>query len=174
MTFAHLDAFLGDCLAAACRARPEILSRGKTIEWKAVVALGSWEALLKHLRDEYVFEFTWEPVRRRIDLLAERLGLECEFPPGNLELLEHAALFRHAIVHNGSRVSRALDQDSGRMGERLLLPQAYSAAVSMAALRVGGRLFAAIAQKFFEQDPKALAGILFGSESKRNADGWGP
>ncbi len=123
MLFAHLDAFLADSIRAICRRRPEVLKSDKQIDWAEIIACGSWEAVLRRLVEEYVFTFGWPEIKKRVEHLKERIGLEFEVSEGDQQEIRRMELIRDLIVHNGGQVSQEYLNRSGRtdvaVGDRI-------------------------------------------------------
>jgi hypothetical protein len=164
MVLAHLDAFMADSLRAICRVRPEVLMSEKKLEWSTLISCGGWDELLAHLIEQYVFEFGWRSIYKRVQFLKEQLGLVIDFPESDIELLEEAENIRNIIVHNGGRVSQEYiartGRDDLRIGDFVPVTLEYVDEVSMAASTLAGELFVEVSRKFFGIEESEISGVL--------------
>lgn len=163
MLFVQLDAFIADSLRIICQLRPEVMKGDKKIDWDTVLECGGWEQLLDHLSEQYIFEFGWQSVRKRITLLRTRLGLVVECPEPDLELLEEAENIRNIVVHNGGRVNqeyiRRTGRDSLTVGAFVPLSLEYLDKIAQVTTTLASNLFVAVSKKFFHIEDSKLTGV---------------
>lgn len=152
MLWAHLDAFMDDSLRAVCRAHPEVMKGGGKVDWDTVVESGGWEELLDRLSERYVLEFGRQSLSKRMEFFKERLGIEIECL--DLKLLEEAERAKHAVAHNGGRVTRGYIRRTGRnelkVGDFVPVSLEYLDRVVWATRMLVGDLFVSVSKKFFD------------------------
>jgi len=56
MLFTHISEFMSESVRAICLRRPEVLKTGKTMDWKTIVELGSWDAIHSQMIEDYLYE----------------------------------------------------------------------------------------------------------------------
>lgn len=160
MLFAHLDAFFTDSLWTICKARPEVLKSGKQISWDNVVSSGGWEELLNQLTEQYVYEFGFPSVIKRVGTLRERMKLAIECQESDLKLLEDGENTRNIVVHNGGRVNQEyitkMGSDGLVVGELVPITLEYVTHLSSASRMLARQLFVAVSKKYFGIDDSKL------------------
>lgn len=165
MMFAHLDAFIADTLRIICQARPEMLKRKKSIEWSTILSCGGWQELMDFLVEQFVYEFGWPPLRKRLKMMDEQLGIQISYPDYDFDisLLEEAENIRHILVHNGGRVSKEyidrVGQYNLQVGDYIPLTFDYLEDVLSASRILVGELFLSVSEKFFGLDPLKITGV---------------
>jgi hypothetical protein len=152
MHLAHLDGFLADSLRAMCVARPELLCRDKKISWEDVVKAGSYDTLLSHLVEDYVYEFGWRSVRNKVSFFQTVHGLIIPTQPETLGALEQAEAVRHLVVHNAGRVSREYLKRSGRrdvqLGEFVSIHADFTESVAVSLEGLAADVFNSVTAKY--------------------------
>lgn len=161
MILAHLDAFLADTMRAICTRRIEALKSGKRMEWSDIVAAGSWGNLIGNMIEEHVFEFGWPPIRERLKILREKIGLDLGLPAEAVDAIEAGEAIRDVIVHNGGNVSqeylRKTKRTDIKVGAPVELDLQDVAKVGNAADEFARDLAKAVGKKFYgEKDPVYL------------------
>ena len=148
MTVAHLDAFLTDSVRAVLLQKPEALASGKQIEWKTLIDLGSWEAVLDYLRDSYCFEFGVKPLDQRLTHLRERLGLDLAVDSEVTESLRYSEQLRHLVLHNGGMASVEFPRKTGERSRNLKVGEPVM--IDVAAVRATGKHVSSLAAAVFQ------------------------
>ncbi len=158
MTFAHLDAFLGDTVRTSCRARPKAMKSKKTPTWDRALNADNWEQFVESMIDEYVYEFGWQNAAKRIELLKERFGIGLNVSPDEILFLDKAENLRHEFVHNGGKATQQyLDKandSSLKLGELIPLDGNFLFDLSRLAINVVSELFASVLKQFFSTTPE--------------------
>ena len=169
MALAQVDGFLNECLRVACQREPNLLRRDKKqVSWNEVIEAGSWRALLESIIEQFSFEFGWNTLQRRIELLRESLGLKIDINDRILNSLEAAYQVRHVVVHNGGRASAEFLKRTQRIdlkvGDSVPVTERYTTWVIRASQVVCSEVFVATALKFFESSEIDWSGIWMQSQ----------
>lgn len=153
MVYAHLDAFMCDSLAAICRLRPDVMKSTKQMEWARILSYDGWEEMLGHMIEEYVFQFGWQTVSKRVEWLRQRIGLPIDYEDADLVFVDEAEKVRNIVVHNAGRVSEEYIRKTGDtklpVGELVPLTLEYTEKAFYATQALAGRLFIGVSEKFF-------------------------
>ena len=124
MTFAYLDAFIGDSVRAICSMCPDVMKSSKKADWEAIISAGSWERLLQNLVDQYVYQFGFDSVVKRLDKMNHLFGLRINLAERIALVLEGGELVRNLFVHNGGQISQKFIDSTQRlhlqMGDELI------------------------------------------------------
>jgi len=78
MAFAHFDAFLGDSVRVILQVKPNILRKNKQIAWNTLIDLGTWENVLEHLSETFVYDFGWLEGKDKLDFVEEKFGFDLQ------------------------------------------------------------------------------------------------
>lgn len=171
MVFAHIEGFMADTLRVVCTVRPDVLKSEKKVDWATALAFDKKEDLISYLTERYVFEFGWQNLPKRLELLKKDTGLEIEYPQSELELIAMAENIRHVIVHNAGRVNQAYIEKTGRtdlaVGDLVPVTLEYIYQLSNAARMLASDLFFAVSKKFFDIEDKKLVGTLRRKKSSK-------
>ncbi len=158
--FAQLDAFMADTLRVICQLRPEVLKKNKQIDWATIVSAGGWQEVLDLLTEEYVFEFGWPPLPKRLKMLREQFGIELSLRDSDWALLEEAENIRNIVVHNGGRINKEYINRTGRceliIGDFIPLTSAYLESAEEVLRMLVSSLFLAVSEKFFGLDASKI------------------
>jgi hypothetical protein len=152
--FAQFDAFWADSIRVVCEVRPEVLKSEKKLSWVTALSFNSLAELKSHLTEQYVFEYGWLPIARRIRRIADELGLSITFAEKDLALLSVFEQRRHLIVHNGGVVTRKYVEETkdsaADPGDPINLSNDDVGTLRYLLRDLAGELLSAIALKFFE------------------------
>jgi hypothetical protein len=136
--FARYDAFVSELLACVFRLRPELLKSGKKVTFENVLEAGSLDELKDELIDREVQDWRL-PMRKQLDLIKKRFGVEIDLPERDILALVDASERRNVIVHRGGRMdSRYLREvpDSSAVGMFLEIDSVYVEETSAALTRL--------------------------------------
>jgi hypothetical protein len=157
MLFAHLDAFISDSMRIICRTRPEILKCDKRMSWADIVSCGDWITILDRLIEDYVFDFGWKSLGKRLEIFQDEIGLKINFTAKALRRLESAELVRHLVTHNGGNINQKyIDftrQNNLKVGEPFPLDGNFIIETNKLVVNLGIAIFTAIMEKFYENEP---------------------
>jgi hypothetical protein len=157
MLFAHLDAFLSDSMRIICQTRPAVLKCDKKMTWADIVSYGQWPTILDRLIEDYVFEFGWKSLRKRLEILNEQIGLRIGFTDEGLQRLEAAELVRHLVTHNGGNINQKYIDVTGQtnftVGQPFPLDAEFIIETNKLIVTLGIEIFTAIMQKFYKDEP---------------------
>lgn len=161
--FAQVDAFTADTIRVICQTRPEVLKKNKQIDWATVVSAGGWQEILDLLTDEFVYEFGWPPLLKRVKMLREQFGIEIPLDDSDWILLDEAENIRNVVTHNGGRVSREYINRTGKrdlvIGSLIPLTSDYLESIEEVSRMLVSGLFLAVSEKFFGLDPSKISGV---------------
>lgn len=164
MAFAFIDAFLADSLRAICQTCPRVLCSNKEVDTATIISCGGWKELIEHLTEQYVFEFGWSSVVKRLEALKDKHGVVIQCSESDLELLKEAEEIRNVIVHNGGRASRKYiantQQTSLQVGEPVPITSEYLDRVFSIMKHVVYEVYVAISRKFFSVEDSELRKIV--------------
>lgn len=169
LLYAHLDGFMNDTLKAIISARPEVLrNKKKTMTWDEALSSGDWDTLVGQLGERLVFEFGWEPISKRIDLLKSEFGLDIKSPKKEVGFITRFDQVRNVLVHNGGRASQEYLRRTGdkrtKLGDPIPITAKNVSSVSSYISLLCGDIFTAVSVKFFQKDRSDLSGILMRGE----------
>jgi hypothetical protein len=172
MTFAHLDAFLGDSVRAICRVRPEVLRKDKKVAWSTVLEFPSLDAAVEHFTESLVYEFGWKSLLDRLKELEAQFALGIEADEEDVEVLARAEQKRHVIIHNAGAASQRYVAEVGgdqKIGSRILVSIEEVERIQDAARLLASAVFVAISKKFFNASDNDLTQVW--RKSRNGTDG---
>jgi len=156
MIFAHLDAFLADCMRCGLVQRPDLLARDKQVKWGQVLKCRNWDSLIEHFSEDYVFEFTWKTMTERVAHLRSALNLELTFSEERIARLQRASHVRHILIHNGGRVSKEFITRTGEshltIGRPIPLLPIYAKELRLLSGQLADDLFVTISKQCFDRE----------------------
>jgi len=156
MLFSHLDAFLADSMRAICRGRPDILRSDKKMAWNEIIACGGWGKVMARMVEEYVFNFGWQGVVRRVEFMKKQLGLTFEVSDEDFKVIDQDEHIKNAVTHNGGNASQEYIERSGRtdllIGQPIPITEELVKQLYTACRSLGEAASEAISKKFFGQD----------------------
>ncbi|GEM_PF-5884080 len=162
MTIAHTESFLNDSLIAICRKKPAIIENSqKQVTWEKALSHMTRESLFEDLMAEYIdSQFRGKSVADRAVYFIKKHGLNLKLQGDMLADLELAEQVRHIIMHNGGRIDARFKKRTGvtdlEVGSVYPLDDGFVRNVALSAAELGGEVFMAISEKFFDEIPPNL------------------
>ena len=153
MIMAHLDAFTGQSIRAICNQRPEVLKTSQQLTWSDVIGCKTWDGILTHLVEQFVYATGWKSFNECLELLSKRFGITIKLSARERKVLTRAELIRHLLVHNGGRISgeyvKRTGASAGKVGHQIYFPDSFVEEACEYAKWYGRSLFRAVSCKFF-------------------------
>jgi hypothetical protein len=157
MQFAQLDAFMSDSMRIICQTCPEVLKSDKTMNWTDILSCGEWDKILDWIIEKFVYDFGWQSLRKRLEILDKRIGLAIDFADEQIRQIEAAELVRNLITHNGGNINQKYIDATGQInlavGQRFPLDADLVIKTHALMVELGIAVFTAISKKFYEDEP---------------------
>ena len=159
-TFAQLDALLQDVVEIIATIEPRTLSSSRQITHADVLRQGDWTSLLHHISQKFLSEFGRENLKKRLEILEERFGLQFEVDSAQLTNVLVGEQTRHLFTHTGGVVSidflRQTNLKDYQVGDKIEISVNYCNHLTDTLLHIGSLLWKAIETKYLPK-PEAHA-----------------
>ncbi|MDO1500090.1 hypothetical protein Q2T40_08090 [Winogradskyella maritima] len=171
--FAHLEAVLQDIQRYMYKQKPELLPEEKEIKWKHILELKDFSKLLEHTIDEKLNKSGYLKISDLIvKLNSEPFLLKISLKKELLNDLEEFILIRNMIIHNGSKITKDLNEFASEKYtfgdkfslDRILLNQLFDLTMIVAV-----ETYASVCSEIYEEDKKeAYNNMSFVPENAKN------
>ncbi|MFP4641847.1 MAG: hypothetical protein ACLFPU_06695 [Dehalococcoidia bacterium] len=160
MAFAHFDAFLGDTLRTMLNVQPNILRKNRQVTWDTIIKLGSWERLIEHMMEDFVYKVGRRSAKEKMDFFLDEFNFDLQLSDQEIDAITEGERLRHLIVHNGGRVNadylNRTKMKNMNIGDQISIDYLQVFDVCIALHKAAYNLYVQVSRSFFKTEETGI------------------